>query len=607
MGQTAGSEHALHNHRIPAAQLAELNSGGGSVPTIRTLWAGQRSRRLLLLDAVRRAATGAPDRMGPLPAATEAWEVLRAVEGPDATDLLLHPQVGSWAAYVVRRSRDRARSEAPFWIDAGVLHTIALIAAARAGVSWRTRLPARHCRVMLPAAGMATFPELRRWDTVEAACDDGVIRLRAAGRELLVPDGPAPEAPGWWPLRRIRCGAGPRLSVLLDDIDPFRELADPVGPQRLDAGAVARWTELLDGAWAVLCRDHTATAEALAAGVVSVVPLPDDRTGITRSASTGEAFGSVMISPPSDAVDLAVTLVHEFQHIKLGGLIHLTALTGSHRGPLGYAPWRDDPRPLPGLVQGVYAFFGIADFWRIRRLVTDGRQRTVADFAFRYARDQVRTALRTLSTADGLTGAGRRLVDGLAGRVRGWPDEPVDPPAATVASRLCAVHRLEWRIRHVAPDPGVIRRLAESWPATPPVDPGAVPPVDPGAVPRSIRPHPRQRWSTGWQAAAWGHLTGRADARGSLDLAVLTGNDAAARAAALDGIAAGPADPHAWAALAATAAPGSVLTTGPELVYALHAALHRRGAAAGPLTVAAWLDRASPVGADDSVEVPEIG
>ncbi|GAA4945200.1 HEXXH motif domain-containing protein [Actinoplanes utahensis] len=596
MGQTAGHEHTLHNHRIPVAQLAELNAGGGSVSAIRTLWAGQRSRRILLLDAVLRAAAGDPARMGPLPPVDEAWTIIGAV---DPGDLLLHPQVGSWAAYVVRRSRNRATSEAPFWIDVGTLHTIALILAARAGISWRTRVPARDGRVMLPALGMASFPGLRRWDTVEAGCEDGVIHLRAGGRDLLVPDGPAPESPGWWPLRRIRSGDEPRLSVFLDDIDPFRELADPVAPERLDAGAVSRWTDLLDGAWSVLCRDHPATAEALAAGVVSLVPLPDDRTGITRSASTGEAFGSVMISPPSDEVDLAVSLVHEFQHIKLGGLIHLTALTTGPAPPVRYAPWRDDPRPLPGLVQGVYAFFGIADFWRVRRLHTEGRRRTVADFAFRYARDQVETALRELSAADGLTEAGRRLVDGLAKTVESWPDEQADPVAATVAARLCTVHRLEWRIRHVVPDPDLVRRLAADWPAASP--------VDLGPFARIVRPHPELRWSSGWQSAAWAHVTARAGERTGIDVAVVTGDDDAARAAAVEGIAASPADPRAWAALASTAPPRSPLATCPELVCALHAALRDRGVHADPLTTAGWLDRVLPVGADDPVEVPEVG
>jgi hypothetical protein len=32
-----------------------------------------------------------------------------------------------------------------------------------------------------------------------------------------------------------------------------------------------------------------------------------------------------------------------------------------------YVPWRDDPRPISGLLQGAYAYLGVTGFWRTRR------------------------------------------------------------------------------------------------------------------------------------------------------------------------------------------------------------------------------------------------
>ncbi|MET8150793.1 aKG-HExxH-type peptide beta-hydroxylase [Actinoplanes sp. NPDC049668] len=32
-----------------------------------------------------------------------------------------------------------------------------------------------------------------------------------------------------------------------------------------------------------------------------------------------------------------------------------------------YVGWRDDPGPLSGLLQGLYAFAGVTDFWRVHR------------------------------------------------------------------------------------------------------------------------------------------------------------------------------------------------------------------------------------------------
>jgi HEXXH motif-containing protein len=593
--------HVLQNHRIPSPQLAELCAGGGGVETMRTLWAGQRSRRLLLLDTVRRKLND-PDDMGPLPPAVAAWSAWAAAE--DDT-LLLHPQVGSWAAYTLRRKRGRTTSDLPLWADAGILHTLALVASARAGLPWRTSVPVRNGKVMLPTLGMARLGDRSGGSVAQAVCAGGEIRIRLGERTVVVPRDPAREADGWWPLRRLRVGDDPALSVFLDDIDPFRELADPVEPDRLDNASVARWTELLDGAWAILCRDHAGTAGALSPGVVSIVPLPADELGTTRSASTGEAFASVMVSPPVDEVDLAVSLVHEFQHVKLGGLLHLLPMTEPGDNALHHAPWRDDPRPLAGLVQGVYAFFGIADFWRTRRRVSAGLYRRIADFEFAYARGQVHEALAELSVSEALTDVGRQLVAGLSDRLRSWRAEPVDPAAAASAEILCASHRAEWRLRYLSPDAEEVSFLAAAWLADKPV--GAL------SLRTAILPvRSAVRWSLQWQELARAHLVGRAGGPGAVaaDRAVLAGDVDRAREGYLRDIAAAPGDLHAWVGLSLTCAEEPVHSR-PEWVYAVFQSLRAEGEDVDPLAVSRRLSDlapslARPVGPQDPLDLDEV-
>ena len=53
-----------------------------------------------------------------------------------------------------------------------------------------------------------------------------------------------------------------------------------------------------------------------------------------------------------------MTLVHEFQHSKLSAMLDLVPLTDPDDHGRYFAPWRVDPRPLAGLLQGVYAFVG---------------------------------------------------------------------------------------------------------------------------------------------------------------------------------------------------------------------------------------------------------
>lgn len=612
---TSRIEHdaTVHRHRLSAEEVAEICTGGGGAELVRKLWTTERSRRLMQFHVLHRhfAARGG---MGPLPEFEVAWDALAqatTVQRAQAEAILLHPQVGAWAAYVLRRRDGNLHAETPLWVDVGVLHAVALVACARAGLRWSTRLPARFGQVMLPALGMAVFPGLPPWSSIVAECEHGVIRLRGPGREIVLPEAPPGPTDGWWPLHRLVIGDETPLVVHLDDLDPFRELADPVGPDRLDPGAVARWRTILTEAWELLCRHHPETARAISLGVVVIVPLPGDRLGGTRSASTGEAFGSMMTSLPADAADMAVAMVHEFQHNKLGGLIHLVALTGGAEPETLRAPWRDDPRPLGGVLQGIFAFIGIAEFWRVHRRWTGHATHREADFEFAYAREQVIEALAVVAGAEQLTEWGDRLVAGLNERIAGWRTEPVDGVSARAAALVSAAHEAEWRLRHLVPDPATVRALTEMWAGLGPVR------LRPGRPSVVVRPAPR--WSEGFLGLVRRYVAGRPDlmtpalaeagATGS-DVALVTGDRSAARRANLARIEVNADDPHAWAGLGVGVEPGSPLRVSPELVRAVYVALRERAVDTDPEAVSRWLagvlpSPAGPVRHDDVLDPPE--
>ncbi|MCM4077914.1 HEXXH motif domain-containing protein [Paractinoplanes hotanensis] len=604
MGSDASHGIDLSYHRFPSDQLDELMSGAGGPEAIRTLWKGQRSRRMLLLDTVRRALSD-PDDMGPLPPAALAWSAWAAADESDPDEglaLLLHPQVGSWAAYTLRRKRGRTQSGVDLWVDAGVVHTLALVANARSGRTWRTSVPVRDGMVMLPTLGLARVAHSSGPSLAVAECAGGEIRLRQGDRAVTIPAGSGREAAGWLPSRRLTGDADVTFSVTLDDLDPYRELADPVAPDPLDAASVDRWARLLNGAWRLLCRDYPEEAQAIAHGVVCLVPLPSDGAGVTRSASSGEAFGSVLMSPPVDEVDLAVSLIHEFQHIKLGGLLHLLPLTKYDGEPVHHAPWRDDPRPISGLLQGLYAFFGIAGFWRVRRYSSTGAYRRIVDFEFAYSWSQVHEVLTTLTRSDGLTGVGREIVAKLGNRVRDWRSEEVDTVAATAADVLCAAHRTEWRLRYVRPDRRQVELMAAAWRSGMPMTPSPL---------RTVvvaDPMPR-RWFLSQPAAARALVAG-GPVVDPLEAALLSGDKGSAYEGFRRALAADPANPRIWAGLSLASADG-LLRVRPEWVYAVCAELRARGEVADPVAVAHWLSSSAPstffpVVAEDSLDLDEV-
>jgi hypothetical protein len=258
----------------------------------------------------------------------------------------------------------------------------------------------------------------------------------------------------WWPVRRSFEG----LSVRLDDVDPYRGLRDPVGPERIDDSQIAAWRVLLADAWRLLATHVPELAAALAAGLDSLVPRPGVSSR-SYSASSEEAFGSVVVTRPRDALSLAATLVHEFQHVRLGGLLRLVRLYADDTAERCYAPWRDDPRPVAGVLQGVYAFFGVASFWRAVALAGGSRS---AWFEFAYRRRQVGAALSALRGDAGLTAAGRRFLAGVAETFDSW-DESVPGAVVDAVDLVVTDHLAGWRIRHLRPSSDAVAGLRDAW------------------------------------------------------------------------------------------------------------------------------------------------
>lgn len=601
----AGARHAAGPARIRLPQDAfdELAAGGGSPVVIRQLEDGQRSRRLILLRALLEAASEDPASCGPLPTTAQAWSDLESIQqrAPGAVDsVLLHPQVGSWLAYVLRRHRGGTAASTPSYVDFGQLNTVVLAGAAIAGLPYRTRVPLRHGRVMVPRHGMAVFDGCKPWDVAEAWTTNGRITLRHEPSGVEISD--QGDSAGWLELRQVTVGDDLGLTVFLDDLDPWRDLADPIGPARLSDAQYSEWCKLLQDAWAILTEHHRPLAEALAVGVTSLVPLPTGDGWDTRSASTGDAFGAVMCSLPPDPVRLAVSLAHEFMHIKLGALMHLVSLTHGPGDPCLYAPWRDDPRPAGGLLQGIYAFYGIANFWRTQRRAAGSPHPKLDDFEYAYSREQTREAL-AIALADGnLTADGRLFAERLAAGVADWSGDELDEEATDLARLVADSHRSGWRIRHCRPDDQSLASLAESWPA------GS--PRPPDSAPAEVRPDPDMRH---WSAARLGLARRRliapdrfAEARTSAwgadlsegDLALFAGQPGRAAhlfAAQLEN---NPGALDAWTGLGLALRRAGHLRTGGTLLDRpdIALALYRRLAPAGPTPTALvhWLAGTAP-------------
>lgn len=478
--------------RMPERLFAELAAGGGSAEAVAFLEQGERARRLLLLRTLLDHLVALPT---PLTPAAEAWRVLKeaARRAPEPVEaLLLAPATGTWIAHMLRRVHGTA-SGPPLWAEAGRLNALAVVASLRAGTETVLRVPLTDGALPLPGLGTARLPDGADGPaTGRAGTRAGELTLTGpdrAGRRATLVCRPAPEpvgaavsaeTPHWSPLRTLTCAsaAGP-VPIPLEDLDPYRDLDNPVPPARLDADEALAWQRLFDGAAALLADPPPGPAAGDAgprspgtwlpgrldpARIKALVPWgrtaaqPPPPPDVRVSASSGDAYGAMVVARPAGALALAETLVHEFQHSKLAALIHLFPLADDDRAERYYAPWRPDPRHLTGLLHGAYAFTGVAGFWRDRLAHPDHGPAAAYHFALR--RTQTRLVVRTLLTSGRLTEAGHGLVSGLARTLDGWLRVPVDAAALARARTAAVLHRTEWRLRNVAPPTGPPGRAA---------------------------------------------------------------------------------------------------------------------------------------------------
>ncbi|OXM42516.1 HEXXH motif domain-containing protein [Amycolatopsis alba] len=462
MPPSAGSRPAFH--RLSWRDFDALARLDGEEDMARRLRRAERSRRKLLIHALLTEATKTPGHEGPLPPLESAWELLARAEAraPRAVNrMLTNPYTGSWAGYTTRLMRNGIDGIGPLWMHLGHAHAIAASAAIRAELDFETAVPAWHGNAILPSLGMARFPGADPFSAVVVRGANGRYSVSHDETTVRLPSPPGSDAPGWWGLRRVRSQVGAhRFSLSLDDLDPYRGLYEPVPPERVPGKDLADWQRLIDEACRLIAAHLPGLARIMPVGLASLVPKP--RVLFRNpSASTGEAFGSAVVGLPADGASLAETLIHEFQHIVLGGLLHLVELYEPDPRERIYVAWRDDPRPLSGALQGVYAFFGVTAFWRA--LHQAGRFPRRSGFEFAYWREQTWHTLRVLRTDSSLTVAGRRFLDNIVERLGPWRDEPIPAEASALATAARQDHLAGWRVRHLRPDPSVVAELAAAW------------------------------------------------------------------------------------------------------------------------------------------------
>jgi uncharacterized protein len=417
----ASPGEAVQSASLPAGLIEQIGSGRADPAAMSYLAEAQLSigRALAVAVAERGSATAQAglELLGRLD--EQAPHAVRAV--------LSHPYLRVWAVEALRRSELGGEDAS------GYLGCVAAAAAIRAGAAATIEVPVTGGVLHLPTVGTMTLPGLAA-GSAELTISDASITLRRGGDEVsidvdgaLAPhggDGAVPaDQPGWQPARWI---AGEEITILLEDLDPYRDCHDWKADGRLAAGDVLQWWRSLTGAWRVVQRDAPSQVESMRIGLRAIAPLSADSGGLLRSSTARHAFGSVGVALAADDA-LAVMLVHEFQHTVLGALLDLSELFDpAYRQHLRVA-WRTDLRPIEGVLQGTFAHLAVADIWRIRaeRAGADECAGTnsadgLASTTYRQYRDWTAAAIDVMVESGALTPDGSRFVASMAETMTSW-------------------------------------------------------------------------------------------------------------------------------------------------------------------------------------------
>ena len=413
-----------------------------------------------LLAGIRRLAIhrAIPDRKRVLDIPYQLLSDVEALDPRAVIDVLASPQFGAWANDALHYLRDDAPTVDGVSPDVslGRLALFAATAAMHVGRPFDVAVPLNRGAASFPALGTAHLGDVRPGEWGRAWLDGSGGHVRSRLVTVDVPVTPAVAAVNWSPLPRVTVAEqGLFLDVVLDHDDPFLDRYRTPRSRIADQD-LPRWRHLLTSGWQILARDHQALASTVSGTVRTVVPLVAPGPGRRASGTEETAFGAIALSLPADALGMAEVLVHESHHAVLGAIRDTEPLVrddgGRDQGEpfLGYAPWRDDPRPAHALLQGTYAHYGMGQFWRREYLAGAAAHRERAAVEFGRMRTMTARGVSTLAGSGRLTDAGQAFLTGIGDEVAQWLGEPLPAAVERHVAELARQHEARWRARWLA-------------------------------------------------------------------------------------------------------------------------------------------------------------
>ncbi|AJM76868.1 HEXXH motif domain-containing protein [Rathayibacter toxicus] len=172
--------------------------------------------------------------------------------------------------------------------------------------------------------------------------------------------------------------------------------------------------ETVDGferAMALITEVYPGMAREIVSYTKVIVPFRSQHIStFAENATMGAIFMSEAHKPFSDVLFAAEHIIHEHSHLRMALIMEIDPIFEVREGALFDSPWRKDPRPLLGIVQGAFVFARIARFLNYAVQATGH-----ASFADRRAQVliELAEAVALLADAEGVahTALGQALIE----------------------------------------------------------------------------------------------------------------------------------------------------------------------------------------------------
>ena len=283
----------------------------------------------------------------------------------------------------------------------------------------------------------------------------GRIVVREDGREVRLAAG---ESSGPFALRRSPVVERDGASIVLSPYPLAAAELDLRGAdEAVEAGLGyhAERRDLVLRAFEKIARHAPATWQQFR-DVVRVIGLQPPGASAFLAASSADAPGAFVASAVDCPFELGNFFIHEFHHTRMFVLEALApVLTADPDASVHYSPWRDDRRPLRGLLHALYVHIPVTRYWLAVHAASDPGEAIAGRAADRAARValQVEPVLETLDRHARFTPEGRLVFDeivratrevqsavrgaGLSGEEPSWEGVPVG--GSGTSGRPCTV------------------------------------------------------------------------------------------------------------------------------------------------------------------------